>query len=66
MNASSDDSSELFDLINGPDPLPEPAPVVKVPPPSGPKRAGYTTNKGKPRNRARARMAKVSRVRNRR
>lgn len=35
-------------------------------PPEGPKRAGYTKNKGKPRSKARARMAKVSRVRNRR
>lgn len=47
-------------------PPPEPAPVEKIPPPVGPRRAGYTTNKNKPRNKARARMAKVSRVRNRR
>ena len=42
------------------------APMAKSPELSPKKRAGYTTNKGRPRNKARARMAKVSRVRNRR
>lgn len=42
------------------------APMAKIPGPVPKKRAGYTTNKGRPRNKARARMAKVSRVRNRR
>lgn len=34
-------------------------------PVTGPKRAGYTTSKGRKRNKVRARMAKTSRVRNR-
>lgn len=37
----------------------------KEPEQTGPKRAGYTKNHGQKRNKARARMAKVSRVRNR-
>ena len=35
------------------------------PPKLGKKRAGYTTNKGNPRSKRRARMARVSRRRNR-
>lgn len=59
----------LTEDIYGPAPDPsagESSSVIKVAPPTGPKRAGYTTNKGRPRNKVRARMAKTSRVRNRR
>lgn len=41
-------------------------PMAKLLGPAPKKRASYTTNKGRLRNKARARMAKVSRVRNRR
>lgn len=41
-------------------------PVRKVLPPEGPRRAGYTKNHGQKRSKARARMAKTSRARNRR
>lgn len=40
-------------------------PDRKPAPPEGPKRAGYTKSHGRKRNKARARMAKTSRVRNR-
>lgn len=61
---------DYIERLYGPAPEPDAsealAPIVKVAPPTGPKRAGYTTNKGRTRNKARARMAKTSRVRNRR
>lgn len=53
-----DTSAEMYTEVLTPDRKPAP--------PEGPKRAGYTTNKGRKRNKARARMAKTSRVRNRR
>lgn len=53
----TDTSSEMYADVLTPDRKPAP--------PEGPKRAGYTKNKGQKRNKARARMAKTSRVRNR-
>jgi len=42
-----------------------PEPATKEPPPQGKKRAGYTRNKGRGQSKAKRRMVKASRRRNR-
>lgn len=73
LSTGSTDDEALRQILNArgegavPDErLPEPTPTLLRTGAGKHKRAGYTTNKGRPRNKARARMAKVSRVRNRR
>lgn len=65
MNEPTPDPNALRTELGLEPQSPVPAPASKEPPPQGKKRAGYTLNKGRGQSKAKRRMVKASRRRNR-